>query len=75
MCTLEQGFPTWGTRPPRGTREADRGDASLSGLSPLWSKTLCVWIWFTLGGTQLLYFKIKGDNEGKRLGTPGLRPK
>jgi hypothetical protein len=55
---IDQGFPTWGTRPNRGTREVCRGDASLFGLVPLYSKTLCVLIWFTLGGTQLLYYKI-----------------
>ncbi len=26
---VDQGFPTWETRPPRGTREAGSGDASL----------------------------------------------
>jgi hypothetical protein len=25
--SLKQGFPTWGTRPPRGTPEVGRGDA------------------------------------------------
>jgi hypothetical protein len=30
---LEQGFPTWGTRPPRVTRGAGRGDASFSSFS------------------------------------------
>jgi hypothetical protein len=25
---LKQGFPTWGTRPPRGTGGVDKGDAS-----------------------------------------------
>ena len=28
--TLEQRFPTWGTRPPRGTWEVGRGDACFS---------------------------------------------
>jgi hypothetical protein len=50
----------------------NRGDASFPGLNPLWSKTLCVLIWFTLGGVKLLYFKIYGDSEEKRLGTPDL---
>ncbi len=29
---LKQGFPTWGTRPPRGTWGVGKGDASFSGL-------------------------------------------
>jgi hypothetical protein len=52
------------------------GDASLSGLSPQWSKTLSVLIWFTLGGRSLYILRFRGGggggNEGKRLGTPGL---
>ncbi len=30
---LKQGFPTWRTRPPRGTRGAVIGDASFSSFS------------------------------------------
>ncbi len=33
LNNLDQGFPTWGTRPPGGTREACRGDASFSSYS------------------------------------------
>jgi hypothetical protein len=53
---VDQGFPTWETRPPRGTREAGSGDASLLSQLGLGLKTLCFLIWFTLEGTHLLYF-------------------
>jgi len=37
LCNVvDQGFPTWGTRHPRGTRGAVNEDASFSGVSSLW---------------------------------------
>ncbi len=29
LMYVGQGFPTWGTRPPRGTQEVVKGDASV----------------------------------------------
>ena len=55
---FKAGVPNLRDSLPRGTIEAGTGDAILSGLSTLWSKTVCALNWFTLGGTQILYFNI-----------------
>jgi hypothetical protein len=40
---------------PRGAQEAGRGDASLSGLSSLWSKTLCLDLVYSRGEATFLF--------------------
>ncbi len=65
---VEQGFPTWGTRPPWGNltgEQGPRGHASFSSFS----KTVCVSTCYTVGGTRPLYFNIWEDIVGKKLGT------